>query len=73
MNILSRKDYALNARQVKLLLHLHGNRDERTNVTAHINVYGVSKATAVNDLKALEELGFISPKRQGKYIYYYPR
>jgi len=35
------------------------------------NINEISRATAINDLKALEKLGFVSKKKTGRKVYYY--
>ncbi len=66
------KKYNLNMRQIQLLQYLHGDQNERTTLTAHMNVNQVTKVTASKDLKDLAKKGFLTFKKQGKYVYYYP-
>jgi len=63
--------YKLNMRQVQLLQYLHGDSDERTTLTAHMNVNQVAKMTASKDLKDLAKKGFLTVDKRGKYVYYY--
>ncbi|PIY92417.1 MAG: hypothetical protein COY70_03340 [Candidatus Magasanikbacteria bacterium CG_4_10_14_0_8_um_filter_42_12] len=58
-------------RQVQLLQYLHGDLDERTNLTIHMNINQIAKMTASKDLKDLEEKGFLSSQKQGRHVYYY--
>lgn len=67
----SEEKYGLNMRQVQLLQYLHGDSDERTSLVAHMNINGISRGTANNDLKDLKKKGFLVPKRQGKFVYFY--
>ncbi|MCE3231819.1 MAG: Fic family protein [Rickettsiaceae bacterium] len=72
MSKLAHTEYNFNDRQIKLLQHFHGNKDDRTNATMYMNIYDVTKPTAINDLKSLEKNGLLFSKRQGNNIYYYP-
>ena len=36
-----------------------------------MNIYQVTKMTAIKDLKNLEELDFLTSKKQGRNVYYY--
>ncbi|MDP3900598.1 MAG: Fic family protein [bacterium] len=71
MKRMSETKYNLNIRQVQLLQYLHGDPDERTNLTIHMNINQVAKMTASNDLKNLVKKGFLIPKKQGRNVYYY--
>lgn len=71
-NKVIKSGFNLNERQIKLLRHLFLKPDERTNPTAHMKIYGIGKLTAIKDLKQLSEKGFLSRKKQGKNIFYYP-
>ena len=61
----------LNTRQVQLLQFIHGDSEERTNLTMHMNINQVAKMTASKDLKDLVNKGFLSRKKQGRSVYYY--
>lgn len=63
--------HKLNIRQVQLLQYLHGDLDERTTLTAHMNVNQVAKMTASKDLKDLTKKGFLVSDKQGRNVYYY--
>ncbi len=67
----AQKKYGLNDRQIQLLQYYHQNANARTNPTIHMNVYGVSKVTAINDLKKLVEVGLLHAKKSGRNVYYY--
>ena len=66
------KRYNLNMRQIQLLQYLQGDQNERTSLTAHMNVNQIVRMTASKDLKGLLKKGFLDRRRQGKYIFYYP-
>lgn len=63
--------FNLNMRQIQLLQYLFGDKDARTNITAHTDINGISKKTAINDLKQLVSNGFLEQKKQGRNTYYY--
>ena len=67
----SETKHNLNERQVQLLQFLHGDSDERTNLTMHMNINQIAKMTASNDLKNLVKKGFLTREKQGRSVYYY--
>ncbi|MCK5044867.1 Fic family protein [Candidatus Parcubacteria bacterium] len=67
----SEERYNFNMRQVQLLQYLYGDPDGRTNLKAHMSINRVSNKTAIGDLKGLLKKGFLTSKKQGKYVYYY--
>lgn len=69
---LSKKFPTLNHRQLSLVKYLRACPRERTNVTAMTKIYGVSEMTAINDLKALMNGGFLTRRRMGRNVFYYP-
>jgi len=71
MNKLSKTKYNLNERQIQLLQYLYGDKNEKTSLNIHMNIYQVTKMTAIKDLKILEELKFLISKKQGRNVYYY--
>lgn len=71
MNKLSKTKYSLNERQIQLLQYLYGDKNEKTSLNIHMNIYQVAKMTAIKDLKSLEELKFLTSKKQGRNVYYY--
>jgi len=71
MNKLSKAKYNFNERQIQLLQYLYGDSNERTSLNMHMNIYQVTKKTAIKDLKSLEKLKFLFSKRQGRNVYYY--
>lgn len=62
----------LNRRQVEVLMNLRKNPDMRVNVTAYVNQYEVTKATAISDLKKLVAMDYLEPNRHGKNVFYLP-
>ena len=71
MKKMSETKYNLNLRQVQLLQYLHGDPDEKTTLTIHMNINQVAKMTAIKDLKDLASKGFLFTKKQGRNVYYY--
>ncbi len=71
MKKMSETNHNLNMRQVQLLQYFHGDPDERTTVTIHMNINQVARMTAMKDLKDLLEKGFLTSKKQGRNVYYY--
>ena len=67
-----RKNHDFNERQIKLLHFLHNKPKEHTILTAHQNLYNISKPTAVSDLKKLVTMGLLNKKKIGRNIFYYP-
>ncbi len=63
--------HGLNPRQVQLLQFLHGDPDEKTNLTMHININQIAKMTASKDLKDLVQKNFLKREKQGRTVYYY--
>ena len=62
----------LNIRQIQVAQFLKSNRDEPTNVSSVSQIFGVSKMTAVRDLKDMEEQNLLTKKKQGRNVFYYP-
>ena len=54
-----KEKYNLNERQIGSLKFHFDNKDGRTTPTVYMNIYKVSKMTAINDLKALVNHGFL--------------
>jgi len=71
MNRLSKTEFDINERQIQLLQYLHGDKNEKTSLSVHMNIYQVTRKTAIKDLKNLEKLEFLVSKKQGRNIYYY--
>ncbi len=61
-----------NTRQIELIHHFQSKPKDRTNITALSRIYGVTPATAVKDLKIMEEARLLHKKRQGRNVFYYP-
>ncbi|MFZ3054620.1 MAG: Fic family protein [Minisyncoccales bacterium] len=72
MNKIAKNNYGFNDRQIQLLQYFYGSPEERTTLKTHRNIYQVSKATGIKDLKYLVKKGFLSSKKKGTYVYYYP-
>ncbi len=66
------KDSHLNERQIKLLQYFNKNKQARTSIVAHQNIYLVKKNTAIADLKLLCSEGFLLKKKHGRNVFYYP-
>lgn len=61
----------MNDRQLQLVQYLLTHPGERTNVTAMTRLYSVTPATAVKDLKTLEERDYLRKRKQGRNVFYY--
>jgi Fic family protein len=61
----------LNDRQLQLMQYFLTHPNERTNVTSITRLYGVTPATAVKDLKTLEQKKLLTKKKQGRNMFYY--
>lgn len=61
----------LNDRQRHLIQYLSTHENERTNMTSVVNLFGVTPATAVKDLKTLQSMGLLVNRRQGKNVFYF--
>lgn len=72
MNKIAKTDCGFNERQIQLLQYFSGSPEERTTLKTHLNIYQVSKATGIKDLKYLVKEGFLSYKKEGRHIYYRP-
>lgn len=69
---LAQKEHYLNERQIKLLQYFNREMESRVNIVAYQKLYSVKKITAISDLKKLVEASFLTKKRFGRNIYYYP-
>jgi len=63
--------YNLSIRQVQLLQYLHGDKEQRTSLVAHMNVNQVTKKTSSKDLKDLVNKEFLTRVKKGRSVYYY--
>lgn len=61
----------LNERQKQLVFYFISEKKASATTTSHSTINNVSRQTAAKDLKELENLGLIKPRREGKYIRYY--
>lgn len=66
------KKFELNDRQKQLIYYLISDNDPSVSASSHMTLHNVSRQTAFKDLKNLEEMGIIKPRRSGKYIKYLP-
>lgn len=64
-------DAVINDRQKQLLFYLLSERNGSTTASSHSIVNHISRQTGTKDLKSLERLGLIKPRREGKYTRYY--
>lgn len=71
MKKMSETKHNLNIRQVQLLQYLHGDPNEKTTLTVHMNINQIAKMTAIKDLKDLVKKGFLISKKQGRHVYYF--
>jgi Fic family protein len=62
----------LNRRQVEILTNFKQNPSKLVNVTSHKNIYEITKATAIKDLKSLLKQGFVYIEKHGKNVFYKP-
>lgn len=60
----------LNERQSKMLSYLTQDSKNYTTPTIHSNIYGVSIYTALNDLKKLLKMKYVTSKKVGRYMHY---
>lgn len=72
VNKIAKIKYNLNERQIQLLQFFIGDKNEKTTIQIHTNLYQITRKTAANDLKGIEKKGFVFSKKQGRTIYYYP-
>jgi len=66
------KKVVLNERQKQLIHYLISDQSPSTTVTSHATINSISRQTAAKDIKGLELAKLVFPKRDGKYIRYYP-
>ncbi len=66
-----RNEYQLNKRQVNTLLYLIEHKNNRITPTIYMNHHGISWATAVNDLKRLDNQLLLTSLKEGKHTFYY--
>jgi hypothetical protein len=63
--------YNLNDRQIKLLQYYFNNSEEYTTPTMHMNLYQVSKSTAIRDLQELLKQDFVFVKKARRKACYF--
>lgn len=64
-------EISLNERQKQLVYYFISGDNASTTATVHSMTNNISRQTAANDLKNLEEFGFVKSQREGRYIRYY--
>ena len=65
-------DYALNPRQIQALHYLITKGDGYyINPSSYEAFCGISRTTAISDLKAVEKMGLVKSNKVGKYVRYY--
>lgn len=69
---ISQLNYGLNDRQVSLLKYFYKSQDTSTTVKIYMNINEISRATAISDLNKLIKLEFLSRKKLGKEVHFYP-
>ncbi|MGH1399082.1 MAG: Fic family protein [Alphaproteobacteria bacterium] len=72
LSTLSRAMPNMNDRQLGLMQYFITHPNERTNVSAMQNIYNVTAATAVKDLKTMHNEELLTKERRGKNVFYYP-
>lgn len=64
--------YALNPRQIQALHYLIAQREgSYVNPSSYEVLCGISRTTAISDLKSLEKMKLVESKKTGKYMRYY--
>ena len=64
--------YALNPRQIQALHYLLAQGEgSYVNPSSYEALSGISRPTAIADLKAIEKMNLVSSKKVGKYVRYY--
>jgi len=71
LNVYAKTSFNLNDRQIKLIQYYHENRNEYTTPTMHMNLFRVSKSTAIRDLQELLKLGFVEKKKSRRSACYF--
>ena len=62
--------HKLNLRQAKLVFYLAQSKTNRINFSSYMQENQISRKTAADDLKGLENLGLLTPQKLGKNIFY---
>jgi Fic family protein len=65
------RNYALNDRQENFLRMVMKNPNDKISYKIYLNIYKITRLTAMKDLRELEKLGFLLSKKIGKTIYFY--
>ena len=61
----------LNTRQIEVLRNLCDNPNQSTTLTAHKNIFSITKITAIKDLKGLVSEGFVYRAKRGRNVFYW--
>jgi Fic family protein len=65
-------EYTLNPRQIQALHYLLAQgEDSYVNPSSYEVLCGISRTTAIADLKAIERMNLVTSKKVGKYVRYY--
>jgi Fic family protein len=67
----ARTKFSLNDRQIQLLKYLSTDKDHSTQIVSYQTFNGVSRATAINDLKELSQKGLTRKRKIGRNVFYY--
>lgn len=62
----------LNPRQIRLVQFFRAKPNERTNMSSMMQIHNISKATAIKDLKSMEEESLLKKQKSGLNVFYYP-
>jgi Fic family protein len=62
----------LNLRQIEALTELAKNPDQKLTLGAYKNIFNISKVTAIKDLQGLLSNDFVTAKKQGRNVFYFP-
>src|SRR3989338_960819 len=69
---LFKAEYALNPRQIQALYYLVTKGDGYyINPSSYEALCGISRTTAISDLKTIEKMGLVKSNKVGKYVRYY--
>jgi Fic family protein len=62
----------LNRRQIELLVEYKKSPEQIVNLTSYLGRFNVTKATAISDLKGLQQQGYLTATRRGRNVFYNP-
>ncbi|MBN2854043.1 Fic family protein [Patescibacteria group bacterium] len=69
---ISQLKYGLNERQINLLKYFYKSKNTSTTIKIYLNINEISRGTAISDLKELIGHSFLSRKKIGKEVHFYP-